>query len=791
MRLIRLVLLPSIVMFLFVGCNRDPNVVKRRYLESGNRYFTRAKYKEAAIMYKDALQKDLLFGPAHYKLALTWLKLGQASGAVTEFRKAIDTLPKNDPDHWDSVVKLSEIYLAAAHDKQYLEEVDSNIKQLLARDANSFDGHRLLGDLNFVRAQQDYASSNRDQGKQELDTALAEYRKADAVKPGQQGVLMQIARVDTAEQNFAEAEKLYQQVIDKDKTFQLAYTELYRLYMFQQKTNEGEQILKLAFHNNPTQYSFLTALAMHYSVMKRRDDMVSVLQQIKSHAKDYPQAYLKVGDFYFLRLGDVDSAVREYRDGIANDPKQKATYQKRIIEAYMRQGKRAEAADINQQILKDNPNDTDAKGLEATLLLDKGDILRALTELQGVVSRAPDNPVAHFQLGRAHAAHGDVELARQEFEKTLEIQPNNLQARLALAQLEVTRGEYDAALKAAQQVTQLDRNNKNAQLIESAALMGQKKFTDSRTLLDGMLKLDPNSPDVLFQLGVVNLAENKYKDAEEDFRKSYDLNPASTRGLMGVVETQMAQNKPDAALAILQSESVKEPNKLDLKVAIGNTAVRAGKYDLAIQSYNSVLDSLDKNAKQRGDVYLRLGETYRRKGDPNDSIAALKKARDVLPENVVVLSTLALVLDSSGRWQEAKQVYDASLKIKPDDPVVLNNDAFIMAEHGGDLDQALAMAVKAKQLLPDLAEVNDTLGWIYLKKTMSEQAVEIFKNLVQKDPQASTYRYHLAMAFAQKGDTPHAAQEAQDALKYNPTPVERQKIQELLARVGGGIAPSR
>ena len=59
-----------------VSCSRDPNVVKRRYLESGNRYFDRGKYKEAAIMYADALQKDHLWGPAHYKLGLTWIKTG-------------------------------------------------------------------------------------------------------------------------------------------------------------------------------------------------------------------------------------------------------------------------------------------------------------------------------------------------------------------------------------------------------------------------------------------------------------------------------------------------------------------------------------------------------------------------------------------------------------------------------------------------------------------------------------------------------------------------------------------
>jgi tetratricopeptide (TPR) repeat protein len=114
-----------------------------------------------------------------------------------------------------------------------------------------------------------------------------------------------------------------------------------------------------------------------------------------------------------------------------------------------------------------------------------------------------------------------------------------------------------------------------------------------------------------------------------------------------------------------------------------------------------------------------------------------------------------------------------------------------MAEHGGDLDQALSMAIKAKQLLPNLAEVSDTLGWIYLKKQMSAQAIDVFRGLVQKDPQAAVYRYHLGMALHQKGDTPHAAQELQAALKYHPSTDERQKIQDLLAHVGSGSAPSR
>ena len=75
----------------------------------------------------------------------------------------------------------------------------------------------------------------------------------------------------------------------------------------------GEQTLKLAWHNNPKVYGFLTSLAMHYSYQGRKDDMVKVLGQIKS-LKDFPDGYLVVGDFY-RRVGDSDAATKEYRKG--------------------------------------------------------------------------------------------------------------------------------------------------------------------------------------------------------------------------------------------------------------------------------------------------------------------------------------------------------------------------------------------------------------------------------------------------------------------------------------------
>src|SRR5580704_16072481 len=276
------VLLP--VLAALVGCKTDPNVAKKRYLARGEMFYQKGKYKEARILFLDARKTDLKWGPAYYHLGLVNVRMGNLTDAVNAFRRAIELVPDSDPDHWDAVVRLSDIYLAVApNEKSYMDEVSIFSGQLLRRDSNSVDGHRLQGDVDFVRAVEAFKTGRKDDGLALLDASIVDYRKADSLKPNQPTVLMQLARALAAKREFAEAEQLYRRFIDLDKTNTYGYQELYKLFIFQGKANDGEQVLKLAIANNPKEYSYLTMLAMHYSLERRRDDMVGVLQQIKSH----------------------------------------------------------------------------------------------------------------------------------------------------------------------------------------------------------------------------------------------------------------------------------------------------------------------------------------------------------------------------------------------------------------------------------------------------------------------------------------------------------------------------
>src|SRR5512140_2964550 len=109
-----LLLLP--VVFFVASCSRDPKVQAQRYVENGNKFFEKGKFKEASIMYRRALQKDLKFGEAYYRLGLTEIQMTSYGDAVRSLRRAVELQPNNA----DASVKLADIYIAAAaQDKEH------------------------------------------------------------------------------------------------------------------------------------------------------------------------------------------------------------------------------------------------------------------------------------------------------------------------------------------------------------------------------------------------------------------------------------------------------------------------------------------------------------------------------------------------------------------------------------------------------------------------------------------------------------------------------------------------
>src|SRR5262245_16400175 len=137
-----------VVMLCFTACSRDPNVAKKKYLENGNKYYERGKYKEALIMYSNALKRDMRYGEAYYRLALAKLQLNQITGAARDLQRAVEL----QPDNLDAHVRLTNLYLNAylgdrKRPKQIYSELKGLSDKLSQRFRNSYDDARLKGYL--------------------------------------------------------------------------------------------------------------------------------------------------------------------------------------------------------------------------------------------------------------------------------------------------------------------------------------------------------------------------------------------------------------------------------------------------------------------------------------------------------------------------------------------------------------------------------------------------------------------------------------------------------------------
>ena len=96
-RRVSAVLTVSLALGLTVGCHRDPNKEKQRYLESGKRYADQGKLKEATIQFANALKVDHNFADAHYQLSKVFMKQGSMMPAYGELMRTVDLQPEQYP----------------------------------------------------------------------------------------------------------------------------------------------------------------------------------------------------------------------------------------------------------------------------------------------------------------------------------------------------------------------------------------------------------------------------------------------------------------------------------------------------------------------------------------------------------------------------------------------------------------------------------------------------------------------------------------------------------------------
>ncbi len=757
------VVLSAMACFTLAGCKSA-----NQYIERGNQLYTAGQYADATLNYRNALKKNPNSGEAFYRLGLALLKQNQAGEAYQSFTHAVALSPTNVP----AKIQLGALSLAVysrspKHPAAFYKQAQSMADELLKPGGDRVQGLLLKAALALIDNQP--------------GNAVETLREAARVAPDNAEVTGGLAQALLRDNHPDEAETTARQVVQRHPDNDQAYQVLYSIYRSQQNWEKAEAVLKQWSANKPKDSNEVLRLAAFYFARKRPDDGEKTLNSMLDHRDRFPQADLLAGDFHAL-IHNPQKALADYQRGESRDLERHQIYQERIASTLATLGRLDESVKATDAILAKDPKSHFARALKVQVLERQGgaqNLNTAATLVSDLATETPNDGRVQLLAGQVFSIKGNLDEALKHFQRAAQDEPGSTTAQLAMARLELLRKNYNAVLEHANAALAIRPDDRNARMFHVIGLTGTHAYAAAKNEAEQLARETKDAPQVEMQLGIIALGQGHYAEAEDLFRKLYKEGSPDMQPLAALVNTYEAEHMPDRALALMRAETQKSPDSNGREALLVATAEAAGKD-------NEALSELQKMAAQNpksADVQIRIGALLRKDGHLPEALQAFERARQLAPDRKGIDALVANLQEISGKKSDAIASYRKALVQSPDDPTILNNLAFLLAETGGDTKEALQMVSTALRKAPEVSQLRDTLAWIDIKRHDTAGALPILHALTDKYPEDNTYRYHYAVALIQSGNRDAAKQQVETALSQKPTTELAGELRTLLTQV--------
>lgn len=182
------------------------------------------------------------------------------------------------------------------------------------------------------------------------------------------------------------------------------------------------------------------------------------------------------------------------------------------------------------------------------------------------------------------------------------------------------------------------------------------------------------------------------------------------------------------------------------------------KFEEAAEEYEYILNQFSKADPQNLEIYGYLGQLYYSQRKYNKAIEQFENILSLDPQNADVMYLLGSLYLEVKQHENAVKILKRSLEIDPDHDGSLNTLAYLYAEQGKNLQDALGLVNRALELVPNSGAYLDSKGWIYYKQGKYEKALEVLL-------EADTY-LNDPVVYSHLGDVYSVMGEPEMAIKY-------------------------
>jgi putative PEP-CTERM system TPR-repeat lipoprotein len=460
-------------------------------------------------------------------------------------------------------------------------------------------------------------------------------------------------------------------------------------------------------------------------------------------------------------------------------------------------GQFAQAETILTKYLSHAPDDARAARLIATAALRQRAAPRAVEFLKPLVDRTSADAATLALLGNAYMADGKPDLALQQFEKAAALEPDNptIKTRVAISEIDIGQGRQ--GLATLEEVFNTEAGAAVAGPTLVLTELRARRYDKAAAVAGSLIERDTKNPIYHTLLGIVRVAQRDYPAAENAFRAALALDPelpAATRDLAQLYATTgrlddakkvydaLLAKKADDTTALLGLADIyiTEKKWADATDAINRARTAArndpapglkliGLYELRHDwnSAKSVAAELSTQFPRDVNVLDAQGRAQFGAGDVDGAISSYKRAYELAPNSLSILSRYLALLNSGKYFAEARAVLQEAVARDARNPSLKADLIRIESEVNG-LDAAIAKAHALAKDDPDNTVYDLVTAELYEKAGRSADAIATLEKAIGAKPSDDGLATALARLYSRTGELAKAESILAARLKADP-----------------------
>src|SRR6266513_575191 len=773
---IQIIRFTAILVLVLVSCSCTSEMKKSRYLARADRYFKAGGYDQAKIEYLKVLKVDPNNAVAYARCGAMWADEGVPLRAGAYLLKARELASKDV----DNRYKLALVYLRVGQANEVFKEATEILKQA----PGNGPALAILAETSVSPEQSQTAEQELQKFPQHDNPYFEVANAALAIRKG----------------DLAKAEAALNHALSLDPKCAQAHIGLAQLSLTKKDGGRTGQELKAAADLSPVRSRERLTYAEFKMQTDDKEEARSYLQDLTKQARDLIGAWVlqaklaqsnknydEVGALLqnvfsrdpdniegrvvqaqaLIGKGDLKQGteILERADkSFANNPLIK--YQ--LALGYLQGRNTTQAMNELEQAIKIAPKYVEAIVLLAQLRLKAGDPRSVITPLESALQLRPDITQIRTLLADAYQAVGRSEdaasLIREQIKKT----PEDSQSYLVLGVILKKQKKNDEARKAFERAIELNPQNVVAIDQLTDLDLAAKAFSAIHQQANALLQKDPKSAPAYYIHGRSYVMEKNFPAAETALKRAIELDPNLAAPYNLLVAIYALTNKLPEALKALETVLAKNPQYSPALLTSGIIFERMGDFAKARDSYEKVL-ALNPNFVP---ALNNLAYIYSEKLTNLDRAAEVaRKAHELAPAEPSVQDTLGWVLYRQGRYQEAAELLEQSASKSPGNGEIQFH--FGMANYMmGRLHEARAALEKAVAASGDFPGKDEAKSRLALLSQGGDLSIPDLEKSVKEKSNDPVALMRLGAAYAKAGTADKAAQAYEKALQANPKLLE-------------------